>query len=179
MAPKTGPQQRTLDGFMTKLSPEEWALEQEKRRIAYEAAPSVEFVAEPSVQVVASPCVRIVPEKRGPGRPRLPRTLVPQQTLNDIIIGSQDQLLGTQGTNGTNGTLGTDGTGKSTGTDVKKKSPSISPPSVGKRKTNWMHPALFIRIYRCDIVWNLLEVNFNVAHAPQDGEVEKQLQISG
>lgn len=142
------PTQKKMDGFLARLSPEEWANEQEQRRLDAIA----EAQASPSVQEIPQPSVQFVPAKRGPGRPRKPRQLIvdlTHLTTNDLVIASQgtDGTGGT-GANGTNGTGGTDGTGKSSGTDAKLKTPSASPPSVVKGRRDWMHPSLFLRIYR-------------------------------
>ncbi len=134
--------QKTMDGFVSKLSPEEWANEQEQRRVQAIA----EAQDSPSVQEVPPPSVQFLRVKRGPGRPRKPRQLIVDLThlaANDIVNASQ----GTDGTCGS-GKNGTDGTGNSSGTDAKLNAPSASPPSIVKGRRDWMHPSLFLRIYR-------------------------------
>lgn len=142
MPPKPGLQQQTMDGFISRFSPDEWAHEQEQRRIQALA----EAQASPSVQEIPQPSVQFVPAKRGPGRPRKPRQLVVDLTVKDIFPSSQ----GTDGPGGSGGAgqTGTDGTGKSSGTAAKPNAPSASPPSVVKVRRDWLHPALFLRIYR-------------------------------
>ena len=149
MPPKTGFQQKTLDVFMTKLTPEEWAQQQEKRRLELEATPSVQIVPAPSVQIVPTPSVRVVSVKRGPGRPRKTFQVIPNQPLDVIVSGSQEKdMVGTQGSDGVKGSNASGETGKSTGTELQAKTQIGSPPSVKKRRINWMHPSLFLRIYR-------------------------------
>lgn len=113
---------------MTKLSREEWIKEQEERRLP-------EKDTENSVEIVPQPSFQIVPKKRGPGRPRKERHLVVDLTMKDIVIDSQ-------------GTDGTKGTGGSSGTGLKIPTPNTSPPSTSKPRRDWLHPALFLRIYR-------------------------------
>ena len=129
-----------MDGFISRISPEEWAHQQEQRRMQALA----DAQALPSLQEIPQPSVQFVPNKRGPGRPRKPRQLVVDLTVKDILFPNSQ---GTDGSRGT-GQDGTDGTGKSSGTGAKLNAPSASPPSVVKWRRDWLHPALFLRIYR-------------------------------
>lgn len=123
----TGAKQSKIVFFMPKLNSEEWQRHMEERR-ACAPDPSVEVVPAPSVEIVPQPSVQVLPlKRRGPGRPRKPRELVVDLTVND--------LSGTQTTE--------DGTLTGSG--------SQTPPSGGKSRTDWMHPSLFIKIYRCDL----------------------------
>lgn len=139
MLAKPGPQQRTLDVFLPKLSRDEWMKEQELRRAEVKKNPNA------SVEVVPTPSVRVVPVKRGPGRPRKPRQLVVDLTTQDIINSSQGTkgTGETKGTDGTDGTGGTNGTGNSSGTALKLS----QDPSPPKTRRDWLHPTLFLRMY--------------------------------
>ena len=115
MLPKTGLQQRTLSGFVSRLTPEEWALQQQKKPEV------VELLTSPSCQIVRM----IPPFRRGPGRPRKLRTLVPM-TID--LVESE--------------------TKETSETALRASGQSQSTPRVGKKRRDWSHPALFVKIHR-------------------------------
>ena len=124
-------QQATIRGFVKKMTDEEWAqeLEQIRQRRMEEAEAMAQ--AEPSVQIVPQPSVQHVPQKRRPGRPKKNRKLVVDLTSKTFATPERQN----EATQSTGATL--------------KRPESTTPPSVKKTRTDWMHPAVFIRIYKC------------------------------
>lgn len=124
-------QQATIRGFVKKMSDEEWAreLEQIRQRRMEEAEAMAQ--AEPSVEIIPQPSIQHVPQKRRPGRPRKKRTLVVDLTSKSFASPERTNDHGTQSTGGTS-----------------KRPVNTTPPSVKKTRTDWMHPGVFLRIYK-------------------------------